>query len=233
MGISSKIKEKNAIRLFLVDGFPAYREGFRSVVENVSDIEVIGIVESGEYVYQTGSLHLADVIVVDANLPNGSGFELCLGLAFDYPQLKTILLCEQDWTVYLVLARKLRCASMLVRRTPIVAMLDVIRQARTKSLYTPDQVNTVDVWQHTIGVELKSLQPREWRVLWHLSAGLINRDIAVQLGVSKGTIEKYISNLLHKFSIASRSDLLQYIHHNHLEVLRDLSPTTRLQILDR
>jgi two-component system response regulator DevR len=224
-------EKKMSIRLYTIDSYQAYQEGFRTIIQGIDDIEIIGVAEKAANIFKSDEISRADVVIVDADLSDKSGLEICLYLANHYPTLKTILLCENDWDIYLFSAYKAHCAGVLVRRLPTVTMINSIRQVHNETHFTHDQMKRIEQWQRTIGEELKSLKPREWKVLWQLSAGLSNRAIADWLGISKGTVEKYVSNLLTKFDLKSRSALLSYIHNHHFEVYSSLSNEARLKIL--
>jgi len=224
-------KMKTNIRLFVCDSYQAYQEGFRAIIQGVSDIEIIGTIENAANLFQSDEISQADVAIVDADLPDKSGLEVCLYLANNYPDLKTILLCENQWDIYLVSAYNAHCSGVLMRRLPVINLINNIRQIHNEAHFTHDQMKRIEQWQHTIGMELKSLRPREWKVLWQLSAGLSNRAIADWLGISNGTVEKYVSNLLTKFDLKSRSALLSHIHNHHLDVYNRISDESRLQLL--
>jgi DNA-binding NarL/FixJ family response regulator len=119
----------------------------------------------------------------------------------------------------------------MVRRLPTEIMINAIRQAHYEAHFTHEQLKRIRHWEGSIGIELTSLKPREWKVLWQLAAGMNNRAIAEWLGISKGTVEKYVSNILSKFDLNSRSALLSHIHNHHLDVYSRISEEARLKLL--
>jgi DNA-binding NarL/FixJ family response regulator len=214
-----------------MDGYQVYREGFRSILAGAPDLEIIGIAENEASVFEHPEIGRADIVIVDADLPEKSGIEICLSLANSYPSLKTFLLCEQEWDIYLVSAYKSHAAGILVRRAPAAALVDTLRQVSYEALFTTSQLHRIEEWQRTIGSEIRSLKPREWKTLVQVSSGQSNHAIADWLGISKGSVEKYISHLLVKFGLSSRSALVAYYHNHHLEIFSRLSDEARVKLL--
>jgi DNA-binding NarL/FixJ family response regulator len=231
--ISSASPKKNnhVKRILLVENFQVFRDGFYSIIQSIDDMEISGEVKTAAELSQIPNIDQSDIVIVDLDLPDKNGFEVCLDLANKHPSLTTLLLCDHNWDIYLALAYKVHSAGVLERRSPTKELIDMIRQAPAKSLYTSNQLLRIEEWQRTVGTELTALKPREWKVLSQLSNGLKNSEIADLLVISKGSVEKYIGNLLTKFNLNSRSSLIAYIHNQHLDVLCRLSEDTRVKLI--
>jgi DNA-binding NarL/FixJ family response regulator len=224
-------EKKNKSGIYLLDSYQVYREGFRSILAGAPDLEIIDIAENEASVVEHPEIGRADIVIVDADLPGKSGIEVCLILANSYPSLKTILLCENEWDIYLVSAYKSHSAGILVRRAPATTLVDSLRQVSYEPLFTTSQLNRIEEWQRTIGSQIRSLKPREWKTLMQVSSGQSNHAIADWLGISKGSVEKYISHLLVKFDLSSRSALVAYFHNHHLEIFSRLPDEIRVKLL--
>ena len=81
----------------------------------------------------------------------------------------------------------------------------------------------MQAWEETTGMCLRALRPREWEALWYVADGLRNSEIAEHMSLAENTVEKYVTSILQKLSLPSRSTLLSYIITHQLDVLRRLS----------
>jgi DNA-binding NarL/FixJ family response regulator len=212
-------KASSSVRVLLVDGSSTFRNGLRHALEESRGTVVVDQCGSAsEAIRRCGRLEV-DVAVVDVDLPDKSGIELCHFLARERPEILVVLLGQRDWDVYLAAARAARAHGYLMRTAPTAELVSAIRDARRRSLFTPEQLDRISTWGWTVGRKLLSLRPREWEVLWLVAAGRTNREIAEELVLSENTVEKHVSAMLSKLGVKSRVALLAFLLENHLDVL--------------
>ncbi len=162
----------------------------------------------------------ADVAVVDVDLPDGSGFELCQALATRAPRMTVLALVNWDWDSYLVGARAAGACGILLRSRPTRALVEGIVKAAAGPIFTREQVKRMQKWDEDFGLPFRAFRPREWQVFWLAADGLNNRSIAAGLDLSENMVEKHMTGILDKFGLSSRSLLLTLVYNQHLDVLR-------------
>lgn len=207
------------LRVLLLDGCSTFRQGLRQALEEAPGITVVG--EGGTAAEGMALLERvqADVAVVDVDLPDRSGIELCRQLVRERPELVVLLLSQWDWDVYLAAARAALAQGFLLRQQPTAELVRAIRDSRQRKLFTSEQLERIGTWVANVGQLLITLTPRQWDVLWLVAAGMSNRDIASHMSLSENTVEKHIGAILGKLGLPSRASLLGFILQNHLEVL--------------
>ncbi len=198
------------IRVFLVDDHEVVRRGVRDVLQGSGEIVVVG--EAGSVTEAREAIPAAapDVAVLDVQLPDGTGIELCRDLRSDRPELACLMLTsfpDDDAMLDAVVAGASGYVLKQVRGSDLV---DAVRKvAAGHSLLDPDlRARAADRIRK--GPEeddrLKHLTPQEHRILELLADGLTNRQIAEQMFLAEKTVKNYVSNLLSKMGMSRRTE---------------------------
>ena len=199
-----------AIRVFLVDDHEVVRRGVRDVLQGSGEIVVVG--EAGSVTEAREAIPAAapDVAVLDVQLPDGTGIELCRDLRSDHPELACLMLTsfpDDDAMLDAVVAGASGYVLKQVRGSDLV---DAVRKvAAGHSLLDPDlRARAADRIRK--GPEeddrLKHLTPQEHRILELLADGLTNRQIAEEMFLAEKTVKNYVSNLLSKMGMSRRTE---------------------------
>lgn len=213
-------------RVLVVDGWPIFQTWLAQELKNCG-MAVSARLASAREVFAVPDPAAYDLAIVDVNLADESGFEVGAFLKKINPRLALIMLCDQDWDIYLAVAWAVGAGGVLIRSGSASQLADILRNATTEPEFAPAQIDRIQNWQATIGATLKNLKKGEWLVLRGILHGKTNREIAEKTGLSAGTVEKYLSRIMDRFSIRSRSALAVFCLKNRLEVLDRLSPATR------
>jgi len=198
------------IRVFLVDDHEVVRRGVRDVLQGSGEIVVVG--EAGSVTEAREAIPTAapDVAVLDVQLPDGTGIELCRDLRSDRPELACLMLTsfpDDDAMLDAVVAGASGYVLKQVRGSDLV---DAVRKvAAGHSLLDPDlRARAADRIRK--GPEeddrLKHLTPQEHRILELLADGLTNRQIAEEMFLAEKTVKNYVSNLLSKMGMSRRTE---------------------------
>lgn len=201
------------IRVFLVDDHEMVRDGVRSLLERQPDIQVVG--EAGDAAAAIGRIVIAqpDVAILDVNLPDRSGMEVCRELTERCPEVRSLMLtsfADDDALFDSILAG---AAGYVIKHVRGVDLVDCVRKvARGESLIDRAAAEHLRdrVAHDERNPELDSLTGQERRILELLADGLTNREIARELFLSDKTVKNYVSSLLTKLGMARRSQAAAY-----------------------
>jgi len=198
------------IRVFLLDDHEMVRMGLRKLLESGGDIEVVG--EAGtaaSAVARIPALH-PDVAILDARLPDGTGIEVCRQIRTTEPSVSVIILTSYDDDEALFAAIMAGAAGYILKQVTSQDLLSAVRQvAAGQSLLDPHV--TARVMQRLRDgspdepEELKELSPQERRILELVAEGLTNRQIGERLFLAEKTVKNYMSNVLAKLGLVSRT----------------------------
>jgi DNA-binding NarL/FixJ family response regulator len=226
-----KAEPKPPIRIFLLDSCRTFGDGLELAIARSKTLQVVGRACSATEAFENNAIPPADVAVVDIDLPDRSGFEVCQQLLKMAPTLSVVLIGYTDWDIYLLAAQTLHACGLLLRSQPTPDLIAGLEKAVTGPIFTLEQIRRIQTWRSTIGIKLKALQRREWQVLQLVALGKSNRDIAGQLSVSENTVEKHMSNVLQKLGVASRAMMMVFIYTHHLDALSQLPRGDRFLML--
>jgi DNA-binding NarL/FixJ family response regulator len=207
------------LRVLLIDSCRPYRDGLRQGLVRGKSLVVAGVADTAEQVRAPGFSLDVDVAVVDIDLPDQGGIDLCRWLVEQRPGIAVLMVSFWDWDVYLAASYAAGAWGFLLRSAVTREISTAVRRAVEGPFYTDDQMARLAQWQRAVGPQLATLGAREWEVFWLLASGCSNRDIARQLGLSENTAEKHVSTILHKLCLPSRTALLAYILRHHLDAL--------------
>jgi len=206
------------IRVFLLDDHELVREGLKAVLRREDDIEVIG--EAGTAIEGLRGIAATkpDVALIDLMLPDGDGLDVCRGVKERIPGVKCMILTSYSNDDVLLSAIRADAAGFLLKRTGgdelvrsiriIAAGGSLIDPTLTGRLLERLRTGRVDDGE---GEALKDLSPQERRLLDHLSEGLTNRQIAGRMSLAEKTVKNYVSNLLRKLNMSSRTEAAVFV----------------------
>ena len=195
------------IRVLIVDDHVLVREGTRQLLEQDQGIVVVGTAGSGEEGLDLIERLRPQVAIVDLNLPQMSGLELARAVIAAHPEIRILILSAYDEYAYITEALEIGVAGYLLKTASGKELIEALR-AVFEGVFVLDRqvskqlVRKRDVAAHTIG----TLTPRETAVLELLAQGRTNKQMAAELDLGIRTVEGYVSNVLSKLGVASRTE---------------------------
>jgi DNA-binding NarL/FixJ family response regulator len=201
------------IRVFLLDDHELVREGIRSLLESDEEIEVVG--EAGTAVEALIRIPLAkpDVAILDVRLEEGDGIEVCRELRSASPDLVCLMLTSfaDDEAMYAsVMAGAAGYVLKQIKARDLI--VDVKKAAAGASLMDPRAVARVveRISSSKLDPALASLSPQEGRILGLIAEGRTNKQIAEAMYLSENTVKNYVTGLLRKLRVTSRTEAAIY-----------------------
>ncbi len=216
MGNEHKLGQK--INVVLVEDHRMVREGTRELLEQCSDIQVVGEAGSGEEALELLARLSFDVMIVDIQLPGISGIDLVRESKKRSSQIKCLILSAFDEYVFAVEALGAGAHGYLLKTVGISELIGAVRAVATGSTVLDDGVSKRlgKYWHQLDRHTREELTRREIDVLKMLALGNSNKEIARDLNLGVRTVESYVSNILSKFAVRSRTEAVIYAINNHL-----------------
>jgi len=197
------------IRVFLLDDHEIVRRGIKELLEGEPDITVVG--ESGlaeEAARRIPALR-PDVAILDGRLPDGSGIDVCREVRSRDPEIKALILTSYDDDEALFSAIMAGAAGYVLKQVRGNDFVDMVRRVASGQS-TLDPSVTAQVLERVrsgppVDKELESLTDQEQRILDLIGEGLTNRQIAQQMYLAEKTVKNYVSSMLAKLGLTSRT----------------------------
>ncbi len=214
MTSSGFIIDGMTVSVYLLDDHEIVRRGLRELIEATDDLVVIG--ESGlarEAVRRVPALR-PDVAIFDARLSDGSGIDACREIRSIDPSIKGLILTSFDDEQALTGAILAGASGFLLKDIRGNGIIDAIRRvaAGEDLLATEDARRLIERWAVHDGADplLRTLTPQERRVLDLIAQGLTNRQIGAALSLAEKTVKNYVTSILAKLGLESRTQAAVY-----------------------
>ena len=203
-----------AIRVFLLDDHEVVREGIRLLLESDDGIEVVGEASTAAEAMDRIPLAKPNVAILDVRLDGGSGIEVCRDARSLMPELICLMLTSFADDEALFASVMAGAAGYVLKQIKARDLIDdVHRVAAGESLLDPKTVARVVERiskPPKIDSELKALTPQEQRILDLIAEGQTNRQIAESMFLAEHTVKNYITGLLRKLEMSSRTEAAIY-----------------------
>ena len=202
------------IRVFLLDDHEIVRTGLRALLESTDDLEVVG--EAGTVAEALSRIPALrpDVAIFDVRLPDGSGVEVCREIRSRLPSTACIMLTSYADDEALFASIMAGSSGYVLKQIGGNGLIDDVRRvAAGESLLDPALTERV-MKRLREGPEeeplLATLTGQERRILDLIAEGKTNRQIAEEVFLAEKTVKNYVSNLLTKLGMESRTQAATY-----------------------
>jgi DNA-binding NarL/FixJ family response regulator len=209
---------RKSIKVLIVDDHQLMIEGLKSLLEDEVDIDfVAGANSMAETLHFLGN-NSVDVILMDINMPDGSGIEATVKIKELYPTVKVVALTMHDDISIITRMVKAGAAGYILKRSNMNEVIEAIRIVHNNGKYL--SINTQQIIMDNLGSadelpESKeeshvSLSAREIQVLNLVAKENSNELIAEKLFISERTVEAHRRNIFIKTKTKSIVGLMKY-----------------------
>ncbi len=196
-------------RFVIADDHPLFRGALREAVSGLFEHVEIG--EAGSFEDVAKLLDRGgevDLILLDLNMPGVRGFSGLMYLRAQYPSVPIVVVSANDDPTVIRRCMDLGTSGFIPKTLGIEEMRAAIKRVLEGGVWTPPDVDLSagsDTETANLMARLASLTPQQVRVLMMLSEGLLNKQIAYELGVSEATVKAHVSAILQKLGVESRT----------------------------
>ena len=203
--ITADSEISRAIRILLVDDHVVMRAGTRRFLEDERDFLIVGEASDGDEALELAETVVADVVLLDINLPRVDGVKTARLLRQRKPEWRILILTGYNSEAARHALQRVGVDGYLMKTSSDVELVAAIRSVMrgNKVLHSLAPAGTDET-----GAEISMPTLKELDVLRALARGLKNKDIADELSVSVHTVEYHIHNLFLKLNASSRADVL-------------------------
>ncbi|KGN32343.1 hypothetical protein N802_18435 [Knoellia sinensis KCTC 19936] len=195
-----------AIRVHLVDDHAAIRQAMAHLINGEDGLEVVG--QSGSLVEARSANpgSRADVVVIDVNLPDGSGLNLVSELRVASEQLGLVVLTMLDDDDTLIRALDSGASALVLKTAPAEHVFSAILHAhRQPGAFSAEGLSAALQRRRSAPADL--LTPREREVVAALLAGHSVDQVAARLYMSRSTVKTHVSKVYDKLGVHNRAGL--------------------------
>ena len=200
------------IRVGIVDDQALIRGGLRAILDAEDDIEVVGEASDGAGAIRLASARLADVVLMDVQMPAVDGIEGTRRVISARPECRVIVLTMFDLDEYVFAALRAGASGFLLKTTPPDELAAAVRACHSgEMLFAPTVTRRlVETYvRHPpapdgVPDRLQELTAREVDVLRAIARGLSNGEIAAELYLGEATVKTHVTRILGKLGLRDR-----------------------------
>jgi DNA-binding NarL/FixJ family response regulator len=207
---------KRKISVLLVDDHSLVRSGFRHILEDEADMEVIGEAADGEEAVKLAGRLRPDVIVMDSAMPRMTGLAATREILGIFPEAAVLILSMHSEDTLVRQALEAGAKGYILKNAVDLGLQTAIRKVAAGEIVLDPQI-TKSVSR--TGERSPALTPRELEILEHIVAGESNKEIAATLGLSVNTVAVHRANIMEALAVRNTAELVVYAIRNGLVIL--------------
>jgi DNA-binding NarL/FixJ family response regulator len=189
------------IRVLIVDDHPILREGVALILEDRTDITVVGEARDGvEAIVRFRELK-PDITLMDLQMPGMGGVDAIKAIRDEHPAARIVVLTTYEGDVQAVRALKAGAMGYLLKSSLRTEMLEAIHQVHEGRRYLHHHI-AEEIALHIVD---DPLTEREAAVLQLVAVGKANKQVAWELGVSEETVKAHLKVIFAKLDVADRT----------------------------
>lgn len=204
-----------AITVLIVDDHELVREGVRTFLQRMSDIQVVGEAASGQEGLRLAAQLAPDVALMDLVMPEMDGIETTRQLKRISPSTQVIVLTSFDDDEHILPAIRAGALSYILKHVSTEELVEAVRKAARGEVVMSPRVAARVMRELRQGPDEQTLldsdlSEREIEVLRLIAEGRSNTEIAERLVISEHTVKRHVSNILSKLHLADRTQAAVY-----------------------
>jgi len=207
------------IQVFVVSQQSLFRLGIEHSLSDIGDIELSGAADMNDETLLTLDTLPPDVVIVDIDDSSDSGLALARRIKQRLTNVGVVVLTSNYNDTQLFQALEAHATAYLDKRITVEELVDIVRRvARGEHPINETFVDRPNVasqvlqqfqqpsWQSETRAFMSPLTPREIEVLNYIAQGYLNKQIAIELGITEQTIKNHVTSILRKLNANARTD---------------------------
>lgn len=213
-----------SIRVVLVDDQALIRTGFRMILEETDDIDIVGEAENGFDAVRLAAELDPDVTLMDVRMPGLDGIEATGRIVGRNAAARVLILTTFDLDEYAFSALRAGASGFVLKDIPADDLARAIRSVASGDAVVSPRVTRLLLDIHAtrlpdicevpgaVSTTLDRLTRRETEVLQEMAQGLSNTEIAEKLVVSEATVKTHVRSILAKLNLRNRVHAVIYAY---------------------
>lgn len=203
----------NPIRIAIVDDHEVVINGLKAMFSNLAEIEVVFCTTRGQALLEYLEQQQPAVILLDIQMPEINGIDICKQVHRHYPKIKVIAFSSFDDTHYIKQIMRNGASGYLLKNADQQTMLAAIKKVVDGEEFIDESIKKILI-QESISGQRRSLfeiplTKREKEILQLIADGMSNQEIADRLFISLRTVETHRFNLAQKLDVKNAAGLVK------------------------
>lgn len=194
-------------KVFIVDDHYMVVEGIRSLLQHDASIEWVGHAMTASSCLAFLKQNEVDVVLMDINLPDKSGIDLCAEVKKEFPTVFILGLSTFNQQSFIQKMMENGASGYLLKNASQEELLEGIQEVMKGKLYL--SLEAAQSLRQSAETPMPVLTRREKEILELIAEGMTNNEIAQKLFISVSTVDTHRKNLLAKFEAKNIAALIR------------------------
>lgn len=196
----------DALRLLVADDHPMFRAALRHALGEILPGAIIDEVASQKAVEAAVAAGTPfDLAIVDLMMPGSMGFSSLVYLRGERPELPVVIVSSDEHPRTIRRAQQFGAAAFVPKSAPVDVLETAVQAVLAGHEWFPSQKAERDEADAQLADRLAQLTPQQLRVLMRVADGLLNKQIAHDLGLAENTVKIHVTAILRKLGCRSRT----------------------------
>jgi len=194
--------------ILIADDHPLFREALRGAVGRaLPDARIVEAEDVAGMFAMIDADSDADVLMMDLNMPGAQGFSALVQVRAAHPQLPVVVVSAREEAGVVLRALAHGASGFIPKSADAATIATALRSVLDGERWSPvpARPNVLATDEADIARRVGELTPQQFRVLGMLARGLLNKQIAYDLGVSEATIKAHMTAILRKLGANNRT----------------------------
>ncbi|HRD80635.1 MAG TPA: response regulator transcription factor [Saprospiraceae bacterium] len=197
------------IEVFIIDDHPMVVAGIQALLNHSEVVRICGAAHDAGTALEMLGTSTAQVVLVDINLPDMNGIDLCVLMRKEFPKLKILGLSTFKERSYITRMMEAGASGYLLKNASKEELEDAVVAANKGRAYLSMEVAATLAVAQSVPSAIPMLTAREKEVLHLIAEGLTNQEIADKLFISILTVDSHRKNLLAKFGVKNTAAMIK------------------------
>ncbi|KJS67827.1 MAG: LuxR family transcriptional regulator [Peptococcaceae bacterium BICA1-7] len=198
----------------IVDDHQIIRDGLRSLLEKLPDIEIVAEAGDGITAVQKAREISPDLVLMDISMPNLNGIEATLKITSENPGIKVIALTMHSEKWYLDKMIKAGACGYITKSCDYKELIQALTSCQENGFYLGRGIAGLVIKDYMAQLKNNNseqlLTVRERQILQLIAEGKTTAEAASLLKISKKTVEAHRSQIMNKLGLYNLADLVKY-----------------------
>ncbi len=204
--------------VLIADDHPLFRDALKRAVLQALPDAVLREVDS------VAALHAAleaqpdtELLLLDLHMPGAAGFSALVHTRAQHPGLPIVVVSAHEEPAVIRRAIAHGASGYIPKSAPVETIVEAVRQVQGGDLWIPSAARgaATPLKPAEVGVaaQIAQLTPQQFRVLNMIAEGLLNKQIAYELGVSEATVKAHMTAIMRKLGVSNRTQVALLASH--------------------
>jgi DNA-binding NarL/FixJ family response regulator len=199
------------VKAIIADDHPLFRAALTQAVEQ--SIKQSQLLEANEFPQVMALLKTnqdVELVFLDLNMPGNDGFYGLTTLRNHYPDIMVIMVSALEEPKVVNKAVELGASAYIPKSASLQNIINAIGQVLNGETWLPEHIDIsgqdhINEEEKLLASKLETLSPSQFKVLQHITNGLLNKQIAYEMQIQETTVKQHVSAILQKLGVHNRT----------------------------